>query len=154
MAEVTRIGELRVTVEERPDYLFILEGDRGPAGPAYHDELERLGHATGRRRVLIDRRGRGPDAVLETVWAWVAEQDAFAKIALVLEDELAVAECNMNALAQRYPLRAFPGVPQAERWLFRERRQSTARHRRHEVAQRIAERRDARRRLADGDSGR
>nr|MDQ3033286.1 STAS/SEC14 domain-containing protein [Myxococcota bacterium] len=123
MSETVELRHGRITFEERPGYLFIVEEGtlRSVAEvEKYAAAIQAVVERTGLMRVLIDSRGTEPvgrdDGVRDALWKWLVS-GRFEQMAFVLSTELQVTSVNMIALSERARIRGFVAVHEAHRWL-------------------------------------
>ncbi len=131
--EVIQLPHAAVRVEERPGYLFLVESgqlaDLAELG-TYMERLQAIIERTGIDRAIIDARGEQgdpPPEVRNAMWEWLLAPDrGFTMVAFILGSEMAVARVNMTSLSRRGPVRAFENLKDAQRWLMRGLRTTTA----------------------------
>ena len=124
MGERVDLQAGHLEIEERTGYLVVAEhGTLGSKADvdAYVFAVEAIASRRKMRRVLIDSRALEGEAesrdVRDAMWKWLTGGRTFDQVAYVLPSEIQVARVNMLALSLKANLRAFPGVPEAHRWL-------------------------------------
>jgi hypothetical protein len=71
-------------------------------------------------KAVLDQRGlpESDETLREALWDWARGAGRRVALAIILDNEIARMQSNMNALASGLQLRAFGAEPLAEAWLF------------------------------------
>lgn len=115
-------GLLRFSIEIRPDHIYVWHGgelmERDDAKRLQH-EIEEAMNVAGCRRVLFDNRAtKAPgEAIREFMWKWLARDDLFDRIALVLASLERREAADRRAKNESVDIRTFEDLEPARQWL-------------------------------------